>query len=141
MQAPYLSSNISQDVDFTVSYQGNYNIARNTTQPTLNTNYYNHTASVKLNLIFWQGIVFRNEVSNTLYSGLSSAYDQDIVLWNISLGKKFLTNESGELRLTASDILHQNTSVSRTVTSTYIQDTQNNVLGPYVLLTFTYTLK
>jgi len=136
-----LSSNISEDVDFTLSYQGNYNIARNTIDQTLNSNYYSHVASLKLNLIFWHGVVFRNEVSNTLYSGLSAGYDQDYVLWNISLGKKFFKDDRGELRLTATDILNQNKSVSRTVTDTYIQDTQNKVLGEYVILMFTYTVR
>ncbi len=136
-----LSSNISQDVDFTLSYMGNYNIARNTIEPTLNSNYYNHTAGMKLNLIFWQGVVFRNEMSNTLYSGLSGGYNQNILLWNISLGKKFLANESAELRLTATDILNQNKSVNRTITDTYIQDTENKTLPSYVMLTFTYTMK
>lgn len=136
-----LSSNISQDVDFTLSYMGNYNMARNTIEPVLNSNYYNHIAGMKLNLIFWQGVVFRNEMSNTLYSGLSGGYNQNILLWNISLGKKFLANESAELRLTATDILNQNKSVNRTVTDTYVQDTQNRTLGQYVMLTFTYTMK
>jgi len=136
-----LSSNISEDVDFTLSYTGNYNIARNTLDQTLNSNYYSHVASLKLNLIFWKGVVFRNEVSNTLTNGLSAGYDQDIVLWNISLGKKFFKDDRGELRLTATDILNQNKNISRTVTDTYIQDTQNNVLRQYVILVFTYTVR
>jgi len=136
-----LSSNISEDVDFTLSYTGNYNIARNTLDQSLNSNYYSHVASLKLNLIFWQGVVFRNEVSNTFTNGLSAGYDQNIVLWNISLGKKFFKDDRGELRLTATDILNQNKSINRTVTDTYIQDTQNSVLGQYVILMFTYTVR
>ena len=136
-----LSSNISQDVDFSLSYSGNYNTSRNSFEAALNNNYYYHTASAKVNLIFWEGVVFRNEVYNTLYNGLSSGYNKDYVLWNINLGKKLFENQRGELRLTAVDILNQNQSVNRTVTESYLEDTENNVLGRYFMLTFTYTVR
>ncbi len=84
-----LSSNVSQNVDFTLSYQGNYNISRNTFEPSLNSQYYYHTATVKNNFIFWNGVVFRNEMDNVLYSGLTGGYDKNTLLWNMSLGKNF----------------------------------------------------
>ena len=57
------------------------------------------------------------------------------------MGKKFLKNNAGELKLTVFDILKQNNSVSRNVTETYIQDVTNHVLTQYAMLTFTYTLR
>ncbi|HTR80737.1 MAG TPA: outer membrane beta-barrel protein [Bacteroidota bacterium] len=136
-----LSSNISQDVDYTVSYSGNYVVSRNTFEPDLNTNYYYHTAEVKLNLIFWEGVVFRNDISNVLYSGLSGDFNKNTLLWNINLGKKFLSKDRGELTFVAVDLLNQNKSVSRTVTDSYVEDDQNNVLGRYFMLSFTYTVR
>jgi len=136
-----LSSNVSENVDFTLSYQGNYNISRNTFEPDLNSQYYSHTATVKTNFIFWQGIVFRNEMDNALYSGLSGGYDKNTLLWNMSLGKKFFSKQQGELTASVVDLLNQNKSVNRTVTGTYVEDTQNNVLGRYFMLTFTYTVR
>jgi hypothetical protein len=41
-----LSSNISENIDFTFSYNGNYNVVKNSLQPTLNNNYFNHNASL-----------------------------------------------------------------------------------------------
>jgi hypothetical protein len=136
-----LGSNISEDIDFTISYTGNYSLSRNTLQPELDNNYYYHTASVKLNLIFLDGFVFRNEMSNTLYNGLSGNYNQNYVLWNLTLGKKVLSDRKGEIRVTGTDILNQNKSVNRNVTETYVEDTQNDVLGRYFMLAFTYTLR
>ncbi len=136
-----VSSNISPEVDFTLSYTGNYTISRYSLQPLSNSNYFNHTAGVKINLIFLDGIVFRNEVNNTLYTGLAGGYNQDIVIWNAGLGKKFLAEGRGEIRLTANDILNQNKSVSRTITDSYVQDMETQVLSRYVILTFTYTLR
>jgi len=136
-----LSSNVSKDVDFTLSYMGNYNISRNTFEPSLNSQYYYHTATIKNNFIFWDGVVFRNEVDNVLYSGLTGGYDKDTYLWNMSLGKKLFSKQQGELTFSVVDLLNQNKSVNRTVTGTYVEDTQNNVLGRYAMLTFTYTLR
>jgi hypothetical protein len=136
-----VSSNISPEVDFTLSYTGNYTISRYSLQPLSNSNYFYHTAGVRINLIFLEGIVLRNDVNNTLYTGLAGGYNQDIVIWNVGLGKKFLADQRGEVRLTANDILNQNRSVSRTITDSYIEDTQTQVLPRYFMLTFTYTLR
>jgi hypothetical protein len=136
-----VSSNISPDVDFTLSYTGNYTISRYSQQPLSNSNYFYHTAGVRINLIFLDGIVLRNDVNNTLYTGLAGGYNQDIVIWNVGLGKKFFPDQRGEVRLTANDILNQNKSVSRTITDSYVQDTQTQVLSRYFMLTFTYTLR
>jgi hypothetical protein len=136
-----LGSNISENVDFTLSYTGNYTISRNTLEPDQDSHYFYHTANMKFNLLFWDGMVFRNEMSNILYTGLSSSYNQNYLLWNIALGKKFLSDQKGEIRLTVTDLLNQNKSVNRTITETYVEDTQNEVLGRYSMLTLTYTLR
>jgi hypothetical protein len=136
-----VSSNISPDVDFTLSYTGNYTISRYSQQPLSNSNYFYHTAGVRINLIFLDGIVLRNDVNNTLYTGLAGGYNQDIVIWNVGLGKKFFSDQRGEVRLSANDILNQNKSVSRTITDSYVQDTQTQVLSRYFMLAFTYTLR
>ena len=59
----------------------------------------------------------------------------------MSVGKKLLKDQKGELRLSVFDLLKQNRSVMRNVTETYIEDTQNEVLRQYFMLTFTYNLQ
>ena len=86
-------------------------------------------------------MILQSEYSNTYYSGLTSAFNQSISLWNAAIGYKFLKNKQAELRLTVYDILNQNNSVSRTNTDSYIQDSQTNVLNRYYMLTFTYNFK
>jgi hypothetical protein len=140
-QGATLSSNISESVDFTLSYMGNYNLSKNSLESNENTEYFSHTIGAKVNLMFWEGIVLRNELNNAIYAGLSSGYNQNSVLWNIAIGKKFLAGQRGEIRLTITDLLNQNKSVNRSVTETYVEDTQNEVLGRYLLLTASYTLK
>jgi hypothetical protein len=134
-------SNISENVDFTLSYTGNYTIARNTLQTSQNSNYFSQTARFILNLIVWEGIVIRNETYNTLYHGLSANLDKSYILWNLSLGKKFFTNQRGEIRVGVTDLLNQNRNISRNVTETYVEDSQTQVLGRYLIATFTYTVR
>jgi len=136
-----VGSNISEDFDFTISYMGNYNFAGNTLLPGESNNYYSHTASINWYWEIWNRIVLDNRVSNELTSGLAAGYNQDIILWNISLGKKFFANDAGELQLSVNDLLGQNKNVQRTVTDTYIDDTNNEVLTRYFLLTFSYTVR
>ncbi len=140
-QGLVVSSNISEKLDFTVSYSGNYNIVRNTIQPTLNNNYYTSGISGRVNWIFGKGYVVQSDINNQSYRGLGEGYNQNFTLWNASIGKKFLKNNAGELKLTVFDILKQNNSVSRNVTETYVQDVTSRVLTQYAMLTFTYTLR
>ena len=136
-----LGSNISEKLDFTFSYSSNYNIVKNTIQSDLNSNYFYQVTTAKVNLLPWKGLVLNTDVSYYTYSGLGSAYNQNYLLWNAGIGYKFLKDNAGELRLTAFDLLKQNNSISRSVTETYIEDSQVQVLQRYFLLTFTYTLR
>lgn len=136
-----LSSNINDKIDFTLSYFGNYNIVKNTLQTSSDNNYYTHSANLRFNWMFWKGFVFNTSVQNTLYAGVSQGYNQNIFLWNASLGYKFLKDKSLEVKASVNDILNQNSGVSRTVNDTYIEDTQTQVLKRYLLVSVTYTLK
>jgi hypothetical protein len=136
-----IGSNISQDFDFTISYMGNYNFAMNSQQTTGTGNYYSHTASLKWVWEFWNGIVMNNQLSSQVTSGLAQGYGQNILLWNFSFAKKFFAKESGQLQVSVNDLLGQNKSVNRTVTDTYIDDLQNEVLTRYILVTFSYTMR
>jgi hypothetical protein len=140
-QGLVVSSNVSEKLDFTVSYSGNYNVVRNTIQPNLNNNYYTQGITGRVNWIFGRGFVVQSDISNQSYRGLGEGYNQNFTLWNASIGKKFLKNNAGELKLTVFDILKQNNSISRNVTETYVQDVTNRVLTQYAMLTFTYTLR
>jgi hypothetical protein len=140
-QGCVLGSNVSQAVDFTLSYNYSLNYVRNTMQPQLNTNYFQHTAELKFNLIVWEGIVLRNDLSHQLYAGYGSQFNQQYLLWNFALGKKFLPAQNLEVTLNAFDILNQNNKIIRNITAAYIEDVQPQVLTRYGLLTVTYTLK
>jgi Outer membrane protein beta-barrel family/CarboxypepD_reg-like domain len=136
-----ISSNISEDLDFTLSYIPNYNIVKNSIQPSLNSNYFSNSAQIKINWIFWKGFEINNDVTYTKNSGLGTADDKPYVLWNASIGKRFFKKQNGEIQLSVFDLLKENQSISRDVTETYIQTSNTQVLQQYFMLTFTYNLK
>ena len=137
-----ISSNINQNLDFTLAYSGSYNFVKNSLQGTANNNYYNHTASFKINWIFLKGFVINSNISNAYYSTLSSSSGNiNYYLWTSYIGYKFLKNRALEARITAFDILNQNKSVTRTVAANYVENNLTNVLQHYLMFQLTYTLR
>jgi len=138
-----LTSNISSNLDFTLSYTSNYSIVNNSAhvENMDNTRYWYQSASGKLNWIFWRGFVFNTDYLYQYNQGLSGDYDQQYLVWNASLGKKFLKNQVAEIKLGVYDILNQHNNISRTVTASYITDNRINSFPRYFLVLFTYNLR
>jgi hypothetical protein len=136
-----LSSNISQEIDFSISTQSNLTWISNSLRKENNTNYLTQSSRLRFNWLFLQDFVFSTDLAHEYYSGLSEGYNDDFLLWNMSLGYKFLPDNAGELRVSVFDLLKQNSSITRSVTDTYIEDTRTNMLQRYVLLTFTWNLR
>ncbi|MBP7809590.1 MAG: TonB-dependent receptor [Bacteroidia bacterium] len=136
-----LSSNVSEQIDFTISSNSSYNDVVNSIQPDLNSSYLQQNSKVKLNFNPKGGFVFSAEYNNQYYAGLSDAFNQNISLLNAAIGYKFLKDKRADIRLFVFDILGQNNSIQRNITETYIEDTQTNILQRYFMLTFTYNIK
>jgi hypothetical protein len=139
-----IASNVSQFVDFTVSYSANFNQV-DTKVPVQgansNQNYFQHIAGLQLNLLSKSGWFFQNDLNNQYFSGLSEGFNQNYYLWNMSAGKKILKGQKGEIKVSVFDLLKQNQSITRNITGEYIEDVQNQVLQQYFMLHFTYNLR
>ncbi len=136
-----LSSNISEKIDFSLSSIGSYNEVNNTLQSSSNNNYFNLLSTAKVNWTFWKGMVVQSEITHTWYTGLSSSFNRNYLLWNASLAKKFSKDDQGEFKISVFDVLQQNNSITRTVGDTYVEDLKNVVLQQYFMATFTYKFK
>ncbi|WP_282037092.1 TonB-dependent receptor [Saccharicrinis aurantiacus] len=136
-----LASNISENVDFTISSNSSYNLANSSLQSEQNNNYYNQNTTGELSLIFWKGFVFRASCSHQYYYWTDNAYKESFFILNGELGKKFLKNQAAEIKLTVYDALNQNQNITRNVTDAYIEDIRTNALQRYVMLSFTYRLR
>ncbi|RAJ08925.1 carboxypeptidase family protein [Chitinophaga skermanii] len=136
-----ISSNVSEYIDFTVSYNGSYNQVKNNVKSLNNTTYYNSSASAHINLMSKNGWVLTNDLNNQYYSAISGGNSTSFWLWNVSAAKKFMKDQRAELRLSVFDLLNQNKSIARTTTELYVQDVRSTVLKQYFMLTFTYKIK
>jgi len=106
-----------------------------------NTDYITQTSRIKLGWIIGNGFVFRTDLNHQLYSGLSDNFNQNFLLWNMSIGKKIFKNQLGEINISAFDILKQNNSISRNITEIYIEDLQTQTLTRFFMLNFIYNFR
>lgn len=135
-----IGSNISHNLDFTVSYSATINKIFNSVSGTSNGDYINHLAAAKLGWTFWKGFTFQTTFNYINYAGLDES-DSDYFLWNASIGKKFLKHNQAEIRLEACDLLNQNQAFLHQIGSNYYDYINYNVLKPYLMLSFTYTIR
>lgn len=136
-----LSSNVSERLDFSLASRTNYNYTNNSLENQINNDYWQQQTQFRINWLFGPGFILRSEASHWLYAGLSGDFDQNFLLWNLSLGKKLFAQDRGELSLVVFDLLNQNNNVSRNITETYIEDSATQALTQYIMLTFKYDLR
>ena len=137
-----LGSNISENIDFTLSWRGTYNQAWNTAARAGGKNdYFNHVASGTLKWVFWKGFTFTAACSYNQYMGITQDYNEQYVLCNLYLGKKLFKNKRGEIQIGVNDVANQNTAFSRTTGSGYTQNMTNSVIGRYYSIQFVYNLR
>ncbi len=84
-----------------------------------------------------KNVFLTNKVSYRYNSRVGDDFDGDAVFWNAGLGIELWDNKA-TLTLVGYDMLGKNNGYRRTVTETYIQDVENNILEQYFMLNFTY---
>jgi hypothetical protein len=136
-----LVSNISEYIDYNISYTANINRAQTKGLVVTPNNYVNHVAGVSFNLLSKKGWFMQHDLTYQVFRGLSASFDREFTLWSPSVGKKFFKSKAGELKITVFDLLKQNQSLSRTLTNINLEDSRSVVLSQYFLLTFSYNLK
>ncbi|MBR3892335.1 MAG: outer membrane beta-barrel protein [Alistipes sp.] len=137
-----LGSNISENIDFTLQWNGAYNDARQSLAMRGNRNkYFNHSASGTLKWVFWKGFTLTAAVNYNQYIGFTNDYNEDYLICNIYLGKKLFKNQQGEVLVGVNDLLNENAAFARTVGSGYTQNSWNSVIGRYFTVQFNYNLR
>lgn len=135
-----IGSNISKNLDFTASYSAGINKMFSSLDTAAESDYVTHTAAAKLGWTFFWGLTFRSTFNYIGYTGLDTG-TEDYFLWNLSLGKKFLKNNAAEIRIEAFDVLKQNQAFTHRTGSNYYDYVNSNVLQPYAMISFVYTIR
>lgn len=135
-----IGSNISKNLDFTASYSAGISKMFSSLDTAAESDYVTHTAAAKLGWTFFWGLTFRSTFNYVGYTGLDTD-TEDYFLWNLSLGKKFLKNNAAEIRIEAFDVLKQNQAFTHRTGSNYYDYVNSNVLQPYAMISFVYTIR
>lgn len=120
-------------------YQFSYNETSYDINPDRNENFSNHEISMEVTTYWPKNVVFGNDISYNYYGNVSPGFDNTALLWNLSLGYKFL-DDNATLKIKIYDMLNENVSTQRIVGDDFIQDTNNLILKRYAMLSFTYKL-
>lgn len=138
-----LGSNISESVDFRVSYTGRYNVSKSTSHVrTLDNTYFSQTARAEATFVAWKRLVVRANADYNYYKGVTDTFLEERLICNALLGVKLFRNRLGEVSVGVNDLLDQNgTTFRRTVTGTTLRNVTNLGVGRYVSLQLTYNLR
>ena len=141
-----LGSNISENIDFTLSWRGTYNQAWNSaTKSTYGENiindYFRHSASASLKWILGAGFTLTANAEYHQYIGFSNSYNEEYLLCNLYIGKQVFKNRRGEVLIGVNDLLNQNSAFSRSTGSGYTRNVTNSTIGRYVMVQFVYNLR
>jgi hypothetical protein len=137
-----LGSNISENIDFTLSWHGGYNQAKNSLASRGGANeYFNHSATGTFKAVFLGGFTFTASANYVQNIGFTNDYNTDYTLVNAYIGRKVFKNRLGEVMVGVNDLLNQNTAFSRTTGSGFTQNSWNSVIGRYFTAQFNYNLR
>lgn len=134
-----LGSNISENVDFTVSWNGTFDDVSGTLAG-FNNKYFMHRASAQIKAVLPLGFTLTGSCLYTEYIGITNGYKDHFTLINLWVGKKVF-KKLGEVQVGVNDLLNQNTSFSRNLSTGYSQVRYNSILGRHFLVRFTYNLR
>lgn len=136
---PSLSFRYSYDnkIDFSGSYSYTNNQSVFDTDEFNDNSFFVQNLDFDTNVFFIKNVFFTNKVSYRYNSRVGDEFDGDAVFWNAGLGVELWDNKA-TVTLVGYDMLGKNNGYRRTVTETYIQDVENNILEQYFMLNFTY---
>ncbi|MEN8122321.1 MAG: outer membrane beta-barrel protein [Bacteroidota bacterium] len=133
-----LSSNISENIDFLLSYSADLHWINNSFYQVNNSNYIIHTIRLNCAYTLKERLMFKIDNTFNYYQGIDNLPDNTPILINASLAYKFLKKRNLELSLSAYDILNQNIGIVRNSNTAFTEDVETNVLEQYFMLTLSY---
>jgi hypothetical protein len=117
-----------------------YTNVRYSINRSLNEDYLTQTYSADIYYIFKGDIILSTDFDYYVTAGRAEGFDQNIPLWNGSIGKQFFKKKNVEIRISVNDILNQNQSFNRSTGDNYIQDTRSMVLQRYFMVNLLFNL-
>ena len=140
-----LRSNLALDIrlnleKFNAGISGyySYNSAYSTLNTTSSTPYSSQGISGNISAKLPKKFLLESDANYTINSKRSNGYNINYLVWNASFSKTFFKKENFILGIYAYDILNQNISVDRDISSNVITDIKTNIISRYFLLKATF---
>ncbi|MFN8114576.1 MAG: outer membrane beta-barrel family protein [Bacteroidia bacterium] len=140
-----IRSNISLDIrlnleKFNAGISGyySYNSAFSTLNNKSNTPYSSQGLSGNVSIKLPKNFMIESNANYTINSKRSNGYNINYLVWNASFSKIFFKKENFILGAYAYDILNQNISVDRDISSNVVTDIKTNIISRYFLLKATF---
>lgn len=102
--------------------------------------YYNNNYRTEANLSFLKNYQLSSSFEFLVYDSRTTDFTQQVELWNVSISRFILKNKAGEIKLSAINLLDNDFGINQTASINYVERTNTNNLGRYLLLTFTYAI-
>lgn len=95
-----------------------------------------YSAELALQLLedFW----FKSDLYYSRFKNPQTNFEQAIPIFNFSLSHLILSDQQGEIKLSAHNVLNRNMGVRQFANLNYIEQSVQNSLGSYYMLSFTY---
>ena len=107
----------------------------------LNSSFLTTTYYADLSLDFWDTWNIQSQFDYMIYGGEAFTGQISVPLLQASISKTFLKDNRGQLKLSAYDLLDENTGVSRSTDLNYVTEERYNTLTQYYMLSIIYSIK
>ena len=134
-----LGYNYNDKVEINPRYELSYNRTNYDISNSREEEYVNHTVALEATTYWPKNVVFGNDISFVSFGNVAPGFDSTSLLWNMSLGYKFL-NDDATLKMKVYDLLNENVSTRRTTGEDFVQDSRELILEQYFMLSFTYKI-
>jgi len=136
-----LNTNINKKFVSGLNYRINLTLSENPVSRVAVYKLYSHTINHTLTYEFLGSLIAHSNLLYIYNSGILESPGTHTMLWNASLGTKFLRQKNAELSLKAFDIFNQAQNIGRRVTDIAITDVTSNTLTRYFMLSLIYNLR
>lgn len=127
-------------IDLSIGSRFNWTSTKYSLDESLNQKFLTRTLFASMNIEVLKKWNIGTDFKEISYQGQAFANNQSFPLLTASISRSFLKFDRGQLTLYAYDILGQNRGINRNSEFNYIEDERVNVVGRYVMLSFTYAL-
>ncbi|MEG1187356.1 MAG: outer membrane beta-barrel protein [Bacteroidales bacterium] len=135
----HLSFRYNSDL-FDAGIRGNYSFSgtNNTIASKKDQTVMNYGATTNVLFYLPWNITVGSDFTYKGNKGYSASVAREEWLWNLQANVEFLRNKQATAFLRAYDLLHQRSTLSRSVTANYIEEIESNLLTDYFMIGFSY---